>query len=136
MHVPKRPRKVILDSYCEALTPLLNPELIGKGVPPGPEGQTLLHDDSLRAAAQPAVKGLMARCLSVILQFEDVMDLLDDDDAKSLVESFNGLQKGGFHESDIVRLYEHKLFDDYCEIYLNELKFEGATHIVSPYVAI
>ncbi|KAF9882653.1 hypothetical protein FE257_005800 [Aspergillus nanangensis] len=88
-------------------------------------GQTLLHDDILRAAAQPALKGLLARCLSVILKFGDVMDLLDDNDAKPLVETFDDLQKDGFRESDIARLYNYKLFDDYSEIYLTELKSEG-----------
>ncbi|KMK63753.1 hypothetical protein Y699_04583 [Aspergillus fumigatus Z5] len=81
-----------------------------------------LHRSILRAAAQPALKGIQARCLSeVCLEFEDTVKFLDPD-AQSLVGVFRDLLIDGFRESDIVRLDNHQISGRYASYFLDDLE--------------
>ncbi|OJJ66314.1 hypothetical protein ASPBRDRAFT_665831 [Aspergillus brasiliensis CBS 101740] len=80
-----------------------------------------LHRSILRVAAQPALKGIQARCLSVIcFECNDTMEFLNPD-ARSLVGVFCDLLIDDFRESDIVRLDTHGTFEDYADFFLDKL---------------
>ncbi|KAL5365874.1 hypothetical protein BJX96DRAFT_169462 [Aspergillus floccosus] len=80
-----------------------------------------LHRSILRVAAQPALKGIQAQCLSVIcFECEDIVELLNPD-ARSLVGVFCDLLLDGFSESDIIRLDTDRTFEDYANFFLDNL---------------
>ncbi|PYH99035.1 hypothetical protein BO71DRAFT_415768 [Aspergillus ellipticus CBS 707.79] len=80
-----------------------------------------LHRSILRVAAQPALNGIQARCLSVIcIECNDTMEFLNPD-ARSLVGVFRDLLIDDFRESDIVRLDTHGTFEDYADFFLDKL---------------
>ncbi|KAH1274187.1 hypothetical protein KXV81_005491 [Aspergillus fumigatus] len=80
-----------------------------------------LHRSILRVAAQPALKGIQARCLSVIyFEYEDIVKLLESD-ARSLVDVFEDLLTSGLDEDDLVRLNDHRIIEDYTKLLVDGL---------------
>ncbi|KAH2322663.1 hypothetical protein KXW87_009344, partial [Aspergillus fumigatus] len=80
-----------------------------------------LHRSILRVAAQPALKGIQARCLSVIyFEYEDIVKLLESD-ARSLVDVFEELLTSGLDEDDLVRLNDHRIIEDYTKLLVDGL---------------
>ncbi|KAL4891349.1 hypothetical protein BDV59DRAFT_194321 [Aspergillus ambiguus] len=80
-----------------------------------------LHRSILRAAAQPALRGVQARCLiEICLEFGDTMEFLNPE-AQSLVDVFRDLLTDGFRKTDIVRLDSHRISEHYANYFLDEL---------------
>ncbi|KAF5863934.1 hypothetical protein ETB97_009041 [Aspergillus alliaceus] len=80
-----------------------------------------LHRSILRVAAQPALKGIQARCLGVIcFECQDTVEFLNHS-ARSLVRVFCDLLIDDFCESVIVRLDTHGIFEDYANFFLDKL---------------
>ncbi|KAI2735041.1 hypothetical protein DTO013F2_10189 [Penicillium roqueforti] len=96
---------------------------------------TLFPNSTLRAAAQPALKGLATRCLKVILfKCWKIVEFMDPD-ARSLLGICCDLLSDGFSKPNIVRLDKHKIIEVYTDCVLDVLSARRASYVVSHYLA-